>query len=272
MRALVTVMALATALPMFAQSPPISAIKPPPEAVTEVLPPPTESPVPALITEVPPPKKQWSGGIDFGLNGTSGNSDSMNFRLFANTKREWENKTFTADALYNYAAANGTVNQDNFLSNARQEWAVVGTPWSCFVSGGLQYDTFRAFDLLVFSHTGVGYAWWKDDTGFLKTRAGVGGSFYIGGPDDDFHPEGLLGLDYEKKIAERTKFVFNGVLYPDLNEFFEYRATVATHLEFLISPEYNLGLKVGAVDNYISQPGGRKPNDLNYYMALTWKY
>lgn len=237
---------------------------------------PQTSPAPEIIPPgactVPLPPKEWSGNFDFGLNGTSGNSESMNFRLFADTKRERPDCIFTANLLYNYATANGVVNQNMFLGNSRYEWLFPNSPWSYWVSGGFQYDQFRAFDLLIYGHTGLGYQWWKNDVSFLKTRTGFGGSYPIGGPDERFTPEALLGLDYEHKFGDRFKFVFSGVLYPDLSDFFEYRALVQTALECLVAPEYNLGLKLGIVDNYISNPQGRKPNDLNYFLALMWKY
>ncbi|MBX7106260.1 MAG: DUF481 domain-containing protein [Gemmataceae bacterium] len=254
-----------------AQAPSIGSIAPPP---TATLVDPAASPIPAVCPPDAPakPKKEWTGGIDFGTNGTSGNAEAFGLRLAGNVKREWDHKTFTADMLYNYASANGVVNQDMLLANARQEWDFIGTPWSYFVSGGLQYDTFRAFDVLMFAHTGVGYTWFKDDTGFLKTRAGVGGSWTINGPDDTFHPEALLGLDYEKKFNDRTKYVLGAVVFPDLSDAGQFRATVNTHLEFLVDPEHNIAFKIGAVDNYISQAEGRKRNDLAYFLALAWKY
>lgn len=255
-----------------AQAPSIGSIPPPPTATLAA---PAATPIPAICPPDAPeakPKKEWTGGIDFGTNGTAGNAEAFGLRLFGNVKREWDNKTFTADMLYNYATAAGIVNQDILLANARQEWNFVGTPWSYFVSGGLQYDQFRAFDLLLFAHTGLGYTWFKDDSGFLTTRAGFGGSWTVGGPDDMFNPEALLGLDYEKKFSDRAKYVLSAVLFPDLGDFFEFRATVNTHLEFLVDPERNIAFKVGAVDNYISQAEGRKRNDLAYFMALAWKF
>lgn len=270
MRSLTVAWWLASCGFVSAQAPSIEKLAPPPAAVAEA----TASPIPAICPPdaATPPQKEWSGGFDFGLNGTSGNSEAFNMRFFANAKREWDNRTFTADGLYNYATAGGVVTQDMLLLNSRMEWALVGTPWSYFVSGGLQYDTFRAFDVLLFAHSGVGYSWWKNDSGFFKTRAGVGGSQEVGGPDDSFHPEALLGLDFERKITDRVKYVLGAVLFPDLGDWFEYRATVATHLEIMIDPTHNFALKIGAVDNYISRPEGRKANDLAYFLAAGWKY
>lgn len=233
-----------------------------------------DGPIPAIVDslECPPPPKVWSGGIDFGLNGTDGNSDAFNMRLYGEVKRERTDSIFTANVLYNYATAASVVTQDLLLANSRYEWLFGNSPWSYWVSGGLQYDSFRAFDVLLFAHTGLGYQWWKTDVSQLKTRFGFGGSYPIGGPDERFTPEMLLGLDYERKFSDRAKFVFSGTAYPDMDQWGEWRATVQSYLEFLVSPEYNLGFKVGIVDNYISNPQGRAPNDLAYFAALAWKF
>lgn len=235
-----------------------------------------DRPVPAILPAdecVPPPApKFWSGGLDFGLNATDGNSDAFNMRLFAETKRERPSDIFTASALYNYATAQANVTQNMLLANTRYEWLLGPSPWSYWVSGGLQYDQFRAFDLLLFAHTGLGYQCWKNEVSQLKTRFGFGGSQPVGGPDEEFQPEMLLGLDYEHKFHDRAKFVFSGTAYPDMAQWGEWRATVQTYLEFIVSPEYNLGFKIGAVDMYISDPQGKAPNDLNYFAALAWKY
>jgi putative salt-induced outer membrane protein YdiY len=158
---------------------------------------PPDNPVPAIIEAgaIPPPKKEWTGGIDLGLNGTDGNSDAFNMRFFTEVKRERADSIFMANMLYNYATATSIVTQNLLLANSRYEWLFANSPWSYWVSGGLQYDQFRAFDLLLFAHTGLGYQWWKNDVSQLKTRFGFGGSYPIGGPDEKFTPEMLLGLD-----------------------------------------------------------------------------
>lgn len=241
---------------------------PPPPAAAK------PSAIPCIIPDCPdkPPPPEWSGAFDLGANGTDGNANTFSLRFYTEAKHERADSIWTSNLLYNYSTAESVVTQQYAIANSRYDWLFADSPWSYFVSGGLQYDQFRAFDLLLFAHTGFGYTWFKDDSGFLKTRAGVGGSYPIGGPDEKFTPEALLGVDYERKLFDRTKFVFGAVVFPDLSDFFEYRATVTGAIEVLVSPEYKVGLKTGFVDNYISQPQGRRANDLSYFVAVTWKF
>jgi hypothetical protein len=236
----------------------------------------TASPVPMVLVPVDaapaPPPKAWTGGIDFGINGTDGNSQNFNMRLGADAKRERADGNFTTSLIYNYATNASLRTANQALFNNRYEWLFADSPWSRWVSGGLEYNEFRAFDLLLTAHAGVGYAWWKTEAGYLKTRAGFGGSQPIGGPDESFIPEAMLGVDYERRIYDRAKFIFGGQLFPNLGDWFEYRAEIRAALDILIDPEHNLGLKLGVVDQYFSDPQGRKPNDLQYFMALTWRF
>jgi len=234
------------------------------------------SPAPMVLVPVEPapapPPKEWTGGVDFGINGTDGNSQNFNLRLGADAKRERPDSIFTTNLIYNYATNASVRTANQALWNNRYEWPFASSPWSRWLSGGLEYNEFRAFDLLLTGHVGLAYAWWKNDAGLLKTRAGFGGSQPIGGPDDDFIPEAMLGLDFERRIYDRAKFVFSGQLFPNLGDWFEYRAEVRAALDVLIDPEHNLGLKLGIVDQYFSDPQGRKPNDIQYFMALTWRF
>lgn len=219
-----------------------------------------------------PLSKEWTGNVDFGMNGTSGNSENFNLRLYAETKRERPDSILTSNILYTYANTAGTVTVNRALLNAKNEWLFANSPWSYFVSGGAEYDEFRAFDLLIFGHTGLGYTWIKDDSTLLKTRGGFGGSYPIGGPDEQFTPEALLGLDYERRFNDRAKLVLNGTVFPDISNISQYRAETRAALEFVIDPIRNIGMKIGAVDRYVSNPQGRKHNDVEYFTSVMWKY
>lgn len=243
-------------------------VMPPPPVVVE------GHPLPAILPCDPPkpPSKEWTGAMDFGLNGTDGNTQNLKLRAYAETKRERADSIWTANLLYGFGMAGNLRTENRMLFNTKYEWLLGDSPWSYWVSGGLEYDEFRAFDLLLFGHTGVSYAWWKNDLSFFKTRVGFGGSQTYGGPDDKFTPEMLLGFDYEHKFDNRSKLVLSGVMYPDIARWDRYRAEGRAVYEVLIDPERNITFKVGVIDRYVSQSQGSKANDIEYFAALGWKY
>jgi hypothetical protein len=233
-----------------------------------------DGPLPAIIAVDPPkpPPKEWTGGFDFGFNGTAGNSENLNLRAYAETKRERADSIWTANALYTYGMTGNLRIQNRLLFNTKYEWLFGCSPWSYWVSGSAEYDQFRTYDVLLAGHTGVAYAWWKNDVSMFKTRLGFGGSDTLGGTDDKFKPEMLVGVDYEQKFGDRTKLVIAGNVMPDISRWSEYRAEARATYEVLLDAEHNIVFKVGMIDRYVSNSQGSKPNDIEYFTALAWKY
>jgi hypothetical protein len=232
--------------------------------------PPNAPPPPAV--PAPPPPKLWSGGLEFGITGAEGNSENFKVRLGGNTEYKTPDNLFKGDFIYSYATANGLENENRFIGNARHEWLFPGQAWNVFVRGSLEVDAFTAFDYRVAAHTGVGYEFWKTPGSSLKGRAGIGGSQEIGGPRDHFIPEALVGVDAEHKLSDRQKFTLVADAFPDVRDPSDYRIIARAAYELLVDPEWNLTLKLGALDRYDSTPEGRRRNDLEYFMVLLWKY
>lgn len=210
--------------------------------------------------------------MEFGFSGASGNSENFALRLGTNAKRTTPDDIFTIDALYRYATANGLRSENRAISNARQEWLFGNSPWTLFVDGQVEWDEFRAFDLRIASHAGAGYHFIKNDTTLLKGRAGAGFSREIGGPNDRYVPELVFGIDFEHKISDRQKIVATLDYFPDIGNFGDYRAQARLAYELLVDPVHNVTLRLGLLDRYDSTPEGRKPNDIEYFGTLLWKF
>ena len=246
----------------------------PPPQVTPAVPGLELRPAPALVAEPPPPPppKLWSGGAEMGFSGAAGNSENFAFRLGGDAKRETPDAIFKINGLYRYGTARGVRNENRAFTLARNEWLFGASPWSLFADGSLEWDEFRAFDLRVASHAGLGYRFLKTDTTLLKGRAGAGFSREIGGPSNRFVPELVFGFDFEHKFSDRQKITATVDYYPDLGNFADYRLEARAAYELLVDPKHNLTLKLGLLDRYDSTPEGRKPNDIEYFGALLWKF
>jgi putative salt-induced outer membrane protein YdiY len=231
-------------------------------------------PPPPVIVEAapPPPPKVWCGGLEFGVNGSDGNSENFKLRFAGNAKRTTPDNVFTTDWRYGFATADGIQTENRFLLNARDEFLFADSPWNLFVSSIVDVDEFKAYDLRLAAHAGVGYQFVKNDVAALKGRLGFGGSREIGGPNNRFMPELLIGADFERKLTARSKFTSTAEVYPDVTDLGDYWAQIKAAYEVLIDPEWNLTLKLGALNRYDSTPEGRKRNDLEYFAVLLWKY
>lgn len=214
----------------------------------------------------------WTGAMEFGVNGAQGNSENFNLRFGAGLRRKTEDSIFTFDSIYNLASQNEVTTQNRWFTIARNEWYFKGTPWGAFVDGTFEYDEFRAFDYRVATHGGATYKFIDNSQTLLKGRAGAGTSREFGGPNNDWIPELIFGLDVEHKFNDNTKFFATGDYLPKVTNFGDYRLQIQAGLETMLSKDYNLALKIGVQELYDSTPEGRRPSDLNYFVALMWKF
>ncbi|HEX6085040.1 MAG TPA: DUF481 domain-containing protein [Thermoanaerobaculia bacterium] len=107
-------------------------------------------------TAVSTPADPWASSIGAGLAMTSGNSDTLNVNLSANTT--WDPKTdrlFKADAIYLLGESNGEKQVDKSTANARYEQ---NFQTRTFWFGEVQYlrDPFREINYLVSPLAGAG--------------------------------------------------------------------------------------------------------------------
>jgi hypothetical protein len=250
---------------IFSTSPPLPA---PPEATTEAV----TGDIVVEVTPAEPPPKIWEGSFQFGLAGTEGSSETFNTRFGANFKSDVPGSVLTMDLNYRRDSADGVTTADQLFLEGRHEWERDETPWSLFIHGSLELDQFKPFDYLVASDAGMSYRFVKSDTTKLKGRAGFGVSREIGGPDEKTIPEGLLGMNFERKINDWQNFKLSCNYFPSWEDFSMFRLIGRADWEFILSAAHNLSLKVGVVDRYNSTPNGGKANSLDYSTVILWKF
>jgi len=217
------------------------------------------------------PSKLWAASVELGVNGSAGNSQTVNTRVGVHAKRKSEQHLFDLDFSYinNKSDSIETANQG--LLNTRYDWLLPDSPWSLFVNDSLEFDRFRAFDIRWAANLGIGYALIRNDITTLAGRFGSGVSQEVGGPESRYVPEATFGMLFEHQINELQKVTAKVDYFPDWQDFGGYRINSDVGWEILLSKAMNLSLKLGALDRYDSTPNGAKPNDLNYSLLLLWK-
>ena len=227
---------------------------------------------PTLIAPICPPPKLWEGSVEFGLNGSQGNSEVFNFRLGANTKRKTPLNELSLSLLYIKNTQDGDETANRAFLEGRNEWLQPDSPWTRFVHGTGEYDEFRAFDFRIAADAGWGYSFVRNPATTLIGRFGPGFSHEIGGPDDSIVPEAVLGMEFEHKFTERQKLILSSTVYPDISDFGEYRANSKAAWEMLVDPVWGVSLQLSILNRYDSTPNGAEPNDIDYSMLLIWAY
>lgn len=214
----------------------------------------------------------WETSIEFGLNGSSGTSDSLSIRAGGHVLRESRFSKLDLHATYNHTTSGGDNTQDNADLDVRNDWLLdEASPWTLFGTGELFYDQFQAFDLQTSANTGIGYRFVHGPMLDMIGRLGVGTSREIGGPDDRWVPESLVGFEYSQRFSAQQKVTAKIDYYPEWDQVGEYRVVADVGWEIALDRPSNVCLKLSANDRYDSTPGGADPHLVNYSVLLLIK-
>lgn len=214
----------------------------------------------------------WESSFEIGINGTTGNAETMSFRTGAKTKHKTDGHTMTVNFNYARTQADGVETQHNALLGVRSDWDLfLDSLWSMFLKQQTEYDEFKAWDVRLSGNAGLGYFLVKEDNHEFKLRFGGGFSQEIGGPDDDIVPEAVFGSDIETKLTDRQKVEGTFEYFPEWADWNDFRIESKFSWSIQLSTEKNLSLKLSVIDRYDSTPEGRRPNDLDYALLLLWK-
>lgn len=216
----------------------------------------------------------WTGGFELGLNGSSGNTERLSFRVGASAGRITDELDTKASVIFSYAKDESDVTDNMFVGNLRNDWLFSDdSPWRIFANGTFEFDEFQDWDVRLSGSGGPGYEFYDDDKTFLLGRIGVGLTREIGGSENAIIPEGVLGIDFKRQLTERQKVTATVDYLPELSDLGPYRVNSEAAWEMLVDPEVNMSLKIGITDRYDSSPGlGFNRNDLDYFAMLVWSF
>lgn len=224
------------------------------------------------LPDLPPPPKIWSGRIQLGLNGSSGNSEQTSLRATANLKRETDRSVFTFDTVYTVAVANGEVNEDQLLLESRLERSFLETRWSGFIHGTTEYDAFTEYEMRVTGDGGVAYKLIRNERTQLQLRIGWGAMKEVGPPDAVWVPEGSYGYEFSHQLWDRHKLSAKTDIYFDMGDYGNYRARSDAGWEMKIDSDGHLSFRLSGIHRYDSTPGDKRPSDLTYAALVVWDF
>ena len=226
---------------------------------------------------VPADPTSWSEGWDWSANvamtGASGNTENFGARTALEGQRNTSKYETKLNLSYIYGTSDGTKNTSRGELALRNDWLTEGK-WRYFAQGKYEYDEFQIWNHRISGAGGVGYEFINDDKQTLIGRAGLGFSYEMGGrADEKIIPEGLLGLDWTYKLSDNSTLTASTTYYPSFDDFGEFRWNTSAGLEVVMDSETGMTLNTGFEHRHDSDPGsGFKPNDINYYMGLGWKF
>jgi Protein of unknown function, DUF481 len=218
-----------------------------------------------------PQQSSWSGGLDAGLSGSQGNTDTFMLRVGFDLKYDDPSDFAILNVLYILDQANSTQFENKAFGLFRNELPVAsGLAWYAQVM--LEYDDSLVDHLRIGSYSGLSYALIQDGTQTLKLRAGGGAAREYGSPDNAWFPQAQAGADYEYKLSDKTTFSVAGDYYPDLETFGNYWLRGRASFDILLDQQSNIMLRLGVFDRYDSRPNGGKYNDIEYFAMLSFRF
>jgi putative salt-induced outer membrane protein YdiY len=257
-------------------APPIPAIPPPQPAATPPQDPAESAEAPdeedAVVVVPEAPKKPWEGHVELGLDGSEGNSQRVNFRFGADAKLKTDHDAIGLDFDYHRNTSHSEETAHRAFFDWKYEWLFADSPWTWFAHGTVDYDEFKAFDVRVSIDAGLGYQFIDTEVTTLVGRCGGGWSREIGGPDDEYVPEAVFGMDFERQLTERQKLTATVDYTPDVTDFRDFRLKTKAAWEVVLDAEMNLSLKLSVLDRYDSTPHDAKANDVDYAATLLWSF
>lgn len=239
-----------------------------PEAAAET---PAE-PAPDAIVEPEPPVK-WSGRIELGADGSQGNSDRSSFFGSVGLKREVARTTLALDANYRLSLDDGETTTNRLFNEIRYDRTFAAeSPWSYFAQTTQEADEFKDYDFRLTFSNGVSYQFFKEDHRSLRAYAGFGAAREFGGRDDGVLPFGLLGAEYMRRVNGRIVFRASGEFEPRFDEVGEFRARGKSSLDIDLNDTGSMKLRLAIEDEYVSDPGDAKNNDIYYTASIVFTF
>jgi hypothetical protein len=216
----------------------------------------------------------WKHNVDVGFNGSDGNSRTFSGRGGIGAERKAQDMETKAGVSYVFAKDRSTKTKSRGEAFLRNDWIWPESRWGLWALGRLEYDEFQLWDWRASVFFGPSYTFIKNERTLLRGRAGLGAVYEFGGDaEEELEFSGMLGVDFEHKLTERSKIFATVEWIPNFSDWYEYRMVGAAGYELLVDPESGMLLKLGVSDRYDSDPGtGVERNDFEYFGTLSWTF
>ncbi len=219
-----------------------------------------------------PSQPVWSGGVEFGANGTEGNSQTFDFRFGVDAKRKTELNILTADLDYVKKTSSGEESAHRSYLDWKHERLFQESPWTAVTHGTVDYDEFKSYDVRTTVDLALGYRLVDTEITSFTARAGGGVAHEYGGPGEGWTPQAVFGMAYEHKINDRHKFTGDLEYTPEIESFSDYFMTSRASWEMVVDADMNLSLKLSVKNRYDSTSNDAEANDLDYSAVLLWSF
>lgn len=216
---------------------------------------------------------KWDSHVNVSFNGASGNTEESSLRVGARSRRRTPRTRLTLDAAYYLSTSESKVDNNKLTVGIEQDWLFAESRWFAFADGRFDYDQFESWRQRLAAHIGPGYDIIDKEGLHLNTRAGVGLRKEWGSDEDDWEPEGLIGLGFDWDITRRQRFDASAAYFPIIGDFGNYRTRSSANWAMRIFNDLDLAVTAGVTHEYQSViDPGKDHNDLRVYTGLQFDF
>jgi putative salt-induced outer membrane protein YdiY len=209
----------------------------------------------------------WSGNVRSGLNGSSGNSDTLNFNVGLNLQRRSLRDRATLNGEYIFQQSDGDTEENKWFTELKYDYFISNDIYS-FSLFRIGQDEASDLDLRTILSTGLGYQWIERKDLKFATEAGFSWlyeDFSTGMSDNKITLR--LAYHYENNLWDKVRFFNNLEFYPKITDPSDFFLTTTVGLRTNVSKTIFTEAKV--IYQHDSTPAEENSkNNVNYLFSL----
>ncbi len=216
---------------------------------------------------------KWDSHVNLAFNGAAGNTEESSLRIGGRSRRRTPGTRLRLDAAYYLSTSESVIDNNKLTVGIEHDWLLRGSRWFFFTDGRFDYDEFESWRQRLAAHVGPGYDIIGEEDLQLDARVGVGPRKEWGSEDDDWEPEGLLGLRFDWEITRRQSFDASAAFFPILGSFGNYRTRSAVNWAVRVFNDLDLSVTTGLTHEYQSTiDPGKDHNDFRMFTGLQFDF
>ncbi|QQE10406.1 DUF481 domain-containing protein [Planctomycetota bacterium] len=215
----------------------------------------------------------WKKSVQLGFSGSEGNSETTNINGGFKAKIDTDTYMWDFDSAFFYGKTDGEETKNQAYAQLKRDFKLVDSKWFLFTQARYDYDTFQDWRHRIAPNAGIGYQIFDEETFKLKAQAGPGFAYNFGDVEDKFVPELSFGWQGSWNVNESNTITGSTQVFPNLDEYEEYRATSSLDWKITMDQLTGLSLKFGLLHEYNSMAeGDTSKSDVKYYGSLVYDF
>jgi putative salt-induced outer membrane protein YdiY len=231
----------------------------------------------AAIASINPPAKpkvKWSGDISLGVTSTHGNTRTRSITGSANLRKRTEKDRTQLSADYAKGqqedpdTGEKVTTEDWWRARAKYDYFFTKKSYG-YLDGRYEKDSIAALDRRVIVGAGGGYQWIESDEMNFSTEAGLASLYekFDNQTQSNSEISAQLGYHFDKKLAEKVKFMHDLTYYPSLEQFSDYFLTSTAEIRANFTRSMFTNFKV--ILDYDTTPAiGKGSTDTKYILGV----